>query len=92
MQLPRHAGQWVTHHVQVLAAKEFRSPVQVYEKASFFHIRYYLRNFPTTSPISPPLLLGVSQTAISAVCEGKQSHQIQKDCVDSAFVCVCVCV
>jgi AP-2 complex subunit mu-1 len=25
--------------MQVLAAKEFRSPVQVYEKASFFHIR-----------------------------------------------------
>ena len=29
-----------THELQVLAAKEFRSPVQVFEKASFFHIRY----------------------------------------------------
>ena len=29
-----------TQELQVLAAKEFRSPVQVFEKASFFHIRY----------------------------------------------------
>ncbi len=25
--------------LQVLAAKEFRSPVQIFEKASFFHVR-----------------------------------------------------
>jgi len=29
----------VAWHLQVRAAKEFRSPVQIFEKASFFHIR-----------------------------------------------------